>query len=203
MLGEARITSGDYFGAEEELERALELNPRLPTLNATYGKLLRIMTRHDEANEAFLRDRCHQAAVAGVHRTEDQAARSLGDRALGDVEEPVVERVRPVEPECMVEARHLVAIARQARWPEHRREQAAVARVDEDRGVEVRVLRKIASRPHPQHALCGPVVARRVLGGAHLDRDENARTKLAFTTNTSSQHDEKCRGTKEIWLRQR
>ena len=56
MLGEARMMSRDYFGAEKELERALELNPKLPSLNATYGKLLRIMTKHDEANEAFSRE---------------------------------------------------------------------------------------------------------------------------------------------------
>ena len=55
-LGRARMMRVDLMGAVQELERALELNPRLPTLNSTYGKLLRVMTREDEANQAFLRE---------------------------------------------------------------------------------------------------------------------------------------------------
>ncbi len=56
MLGRALLEKGDYFGAASQLERAIALDPRVPSLNATYGKLLRTMTRHDEANEAFLRE---------------------------------------------------------------------------------------------------------------------------------------------------
>ena len=56
MLGRALLEKGDYFGAASQLERATALDPRVPSLNATYGKLLRTMTRHDEANEAFLRE---------------------------------------------------------------------------------------------------------------------------------------------------
>ena len=55
-LGQALIENGDYFGALKHLERAIALDPGTPSLNATYGHLLRIMTRHDEANDAFLRE---------------------------------------------------------------------------------------------------------------------------------------------------
>ena len=55
-LGRALLELRNYFGAAKHLERAIELNPRIPSLNATYGKLLRTMTRNDEANEAFLRE---------------------------------------------------------------------------------------------------------------------------------------------------
>ena len=56
MLGRALMEKGDYFGAATQLERAIALDPRVPSLNATYGKLLRIMTRQDEANMTFLRE---------------------------------------------------------------------------------------------------------------------------------------------------
>ena len=55
-LGQALIENGDYFGALKHLERAIALDPGTPSLNATYGHLLRTMTRHDEANDAFLRE---------------------------------------------------------------------------------------------------------------------------------------------------
>ena len=55
-LGRALMGRHDYIGAAKHLERAIALDPRIPSLNATYGKLLRIMIRHDEANEAFLRE---------------------------------------------------------------------------------------------------------------------------------------------------
>ena len=56
MLGRALMEKGDYFGAATQLERAIALDPKILSLNATYGELLRTMTRHDEANEAFLRE---------------------------------------------------------------------------------------------------------------------------------------------------
>ncbi len=56
MLGRALMEKGNYFGAARQLERAIALDPKVPSLHATYGKLLRTMTRHDEANEAFLRE---------------------------------------------------------------------------------------------------------------------------------------------------
>ncbi len=55
-LGQALIENGDYFGALKHLGRAIALDPGTPSLNATYGHLLRTMTRHDEANDAFLRE---------------------------------------------------------------------------------------------------------------------------------------------------
>ena len=50
------MENGDYPGAARHLERALALDPRVPSLNATYGKLLRLMNRHDTANQAFLEE---------------------------------------------------------------------------------------------------------------------------------------------------
>ncbi len=54
--GSELMENGDYPGAARHLERALTLDPRVPTLNATYGKLLRLMNRHDTANQAFLHE---------------------------------------------------------------------------------------------------------------------------------------------------
>ena len=54
--GGALMENGDYPGAARHLERALSLDPRVPSLNATYGKLLRLMNRHDTANQAFLEE---------------------------------------------------------------------------------------------------------------------------------------------------
>ncbi len=54
--GRALMEKGDYPGAAKHLERAIALDPKVPSLNVTYGKLLRIMNRHDDANQAFLRE---------------------------------------------------------------------------------------------------------------------------------------------------
>ena len=54
--GTVLMETGDYPGAARHLGRAVALDPRVPSLNATYGKLLRLMNRHDEANRAFLQE---------------------------------------------------------------------------------------------------------------------------------------------------
>ena len=54
--GTVLMETGDYPGAARHLGRAIALDPRVPSLNATYGKLLRLMNRHDEANRAFLQE---------------------------------------------------------------------------------------------------------------------------------------------------
>ena len=54
--GRDLMESGDYPGAARHLERALSLDPRVPSLNVTYGKLLRLMNRHDVADRAFLKE---------------------------------------------------------------------------------------------------------------------------------------------------
>ena len=54
--GSDLMENGDYPGAARHLERALTLDPKVPSLNATYGKLLRLMNRHDTANQAFLQE---------------------------------------------------------------------------------------------------------------------------------------------------
>ncbi len=54
--GRSLMESGDYPGAARHLERALSLDPRVPSLNVTYGKLLRLMNRHAVADLAFLQE---------------------------------------------------------------------------------------------------------------------------------------------------
>ena len=54
--GRDLMESGDYPGAARHLERALSLDPRVPSLNVTYGKLLRLMNRHAVADIAFLQE---------------------------------------------------------------------------------------------------------------------------------------------------
>jgi tetratricopeptide (TPR) repeat protein len=56
LLGRCRMDASDYFSAQKELERAVALDPKLPTLNSTYGILLRVMTRVEEADAAFQRE---------------------------------------------------------------------------------------------------------------------------------------------------
>ena len=55
-LGQVLKGNGDYFGALKHLERAIQLDPTIPSLNSTYGTLLRTLTRFDEADQAFLRE---------------------------------------------------------------------------------------------------------------------------------------------------
>ncbi len=56
MLGTARQMSGEYFRAEEEFKRAIELNPKLPAVNGTYGLVLQVLARPDDADKAFCRE---------------------------------------------------------------------------------------------------------------------------------------------------
>jgi tetratricopeptide (TPR) repeat protein len=56
MQGTARLMTGDYFQAADAFKKALDANPRLPTVNGTYGRVLQELDRPDEADEAFRRE---------------------------------------------------------------------------------------------------------------------------------------------------
>jgi tetratricopeptide (TPR) repeat protein len=56
MMGTAHLEKGDPPAAAAEFRRAVELNPRLPSLNAFLGKTLSEMSLVDEAAECFRRE---------------------------------------------------------------------------------------------------------------------------------------------------
>lgn len=56
MLGTAHLERGDPAAAVDEFRRAVELNPRLPSLNAFLGRSLSEMSKPDEAAEYFRRE---------------------------------------------------------------------------------------------------------------------------------------------------
>jgi tetratricopeptide (TPR) repeat protein len=56
MMGTAHLQRGDAPAAAEEFRRALELNPKLPSVNTFLGKSLSQMSRADEAAECFRKE---------------------------------------------------------------------------------------------------------------------------------------------------
>jgi tetratricopeptide (TPR) repeat protein len=56
MLGTAHLERGDPAAAVKEFRRAVELNPKLPSLNAFLGRSLSEMSQSDEAAEYFRRE---------------------------------------------------------------------------------------------------------------------------------------------------
>jgi tetratricopeptide (TPR) repeat protein len=56
MMGTAHLLKGDPPAAAEEFQRAVELNPQLPSLNAFLGKTLNELARADEAAQCFRRE---------------------------------------------------------------------------------------------------------------------------------------------------
>ena len=56
LLGIAHFSQHDYRAAKEELERALKLNPRLPTAHAVYGRSLMLLGEPDAAERAFRKE---------------------------------------------------------------------------------------------------------------------------------------------------
>jgi tetratricopeptide (TPR) repeat protein len=53
LMGVAHMNRQDYPAAKTELKRALELNPRLPTAHALYGRSMLAMGEHEGAERAF------------------------------------------------------------------------------------------------------------------------------------------------------
>jgi tetratricopeptide (TPR) repeat protein len=56
MMGAAHLMARDYQSALKEFERAIELNPRAPTLQSLYGQALMYTGETDRAAQAFRRE---------------------------------------------------------------------------------------------------------------------------------------------------
>lgn len=56
LLGAAHLLTNDHQNAIREFDRALELNPRLPTLNAFYGRALIYAGETERAAQSFARE---------------------------------------------------------------------------------------------------------------------------------------------------
>ena len=56
LMGSAHLAINDFKPALSEFQRALELNPKLPTLNSLYGQTLKRLGASDEATQAFQRE---------------------------------------------------------------------------------------------------------------------------------------------------
>ena len=93
MLGTACLIGKDYPGALVEFERAVELNPRLPSAHAYYGQVLNQVGRAADAVAAFKRELeinpydFDANLYLGVHYYQEkqdyQAALASFQRALG------------------------------------------------------------------------------------------------------------------------
>ncbi|HEX9189315.1 MAG TPA: tetratricopeptide repeat protein, partial [Vicinamibacteria bacterium] len=99
MMGTAHLRRGDPAAAVAELKRALELNPRLPSVHALLGKSLTEMSRADEAAECFRRELALNPndydanLLLGMHL---QKADQKYDEALAHYERAL--RMRPGSP---------------------------------------------------------------------------------------------------------
>jgi len=56
MLGSAYLTKRDYLNAAKELERAIQMNPELPSVNSAYGRALLSTGDREKATQAFRRE---------------------------------------------------------------------------------------------------------------------------------------------------
>jgi len=93
LLGTAHLMAQDTPGAAEEFKKAVDLNPRLLSANASYGKALLEMGQADEAQAYFLRELelnpydFDSNLLAGVYlyKNEQEYDEALAhfDRALG------------------------------------------------------------------------------------------------------------------------
>ena len=55
-MGIAHLGKHDYRAAKTELQRAVQLNPRLPTAQSLYGRTLRLLGEQDAAERAFRKE---------------------------------------------------------------------------------------------------------------------------------------------------
>ncbi len=56
LMGIAHLGRHDYRAAKTELQRAVQLNPRLPTAQSLYGRTLRLLGELDAAERAFRKE---------------------------------------------------------------------------------------------------------------------------------------------------
>lgn len=98
MMGTTYLTINEYENALKEFKRAVELNPKLPTVNSFYGQTLMRMGSAEEAMAAFRReleinpndfDSCLQMGALLKQDQKLSEARAFFERAM---------MVRPNEP---------------------------------------------------------------------------------------------------------
>ena len=56
LMGIAHLSQHDYRAAKPELQRAVQLNPQLPTAHSLYGRTLRLLGEHEAAERAFRKE---------------------------------------------------------------------------------------------------------------------------------------------------
>jgi tetratricopeptide (TPR) repeat protein len=56
LMGIAHLSQRDFPSAKQELETAVQLNPKLPTVNSLYGRSLYGLGEHEAAERAFRRE---------------------------------------------------------------------------------------------------------------------------------------------------
>jgi tetratricopeptide (TPR) repeat protein len=56
LMAIAHLGQHDYRAAKTELQRAVQLNPRLPTAQSLYGRTLRLLGEHEAAERAFRKE---------------------------------------------------------------------------------------------------------------------------------------------------
>jgi Tfp pilus assembly protein PilF len=85
LMGTAHLNRFDYPAAKKELERAVQLNPRLPTVNSAYGRAMLGLGDQPEAEKGLpsRAGREHQRlrveSDAGEHAQERAGLRERGD----------------------------------------------------------------------------------------------------------------------------
>src|SRR3982751_1669188 len=91
-----------------------------------------------EADQTFLRRRCDEAAVLAVDHAAREAACALRGRAVARIEKPLVDTEWPMEPERVIEARHLHVLLqiRDAVRKRRRADQVEIGSVGEQRTLQ-------------------------------------------------------------------
>ena len=108
LMGMAYLGQQDYKNAKEELERAMKLNPRLPTVHAMYGRSLLGVGEQQAAEQEFFRE-------LELNNNDFEANLQLGNLRKGaqkyDEASAYLERAVSVHPRD-VAARKLLAALR-------------------------------------------------------------------------------------------
>jgi tetratricopeptide (TPR) repeat protein len=105
LMGMAYLSRQDYPTAKTELERAVKLNPKLPTVNSLHGRTLLALGAHEEAEVAFRRE-------LAVNINDFEANLQLGHMRRGlqrfDEASAYLERAMAIRPRDLT-ARKLLA----------------------------------------------------------------------------------------------
>ena len=113
-----------------------------------------------KADQAFLRRRRDEPAVLGVDHAAREAARALRGRAVAGIQKPFVDAERTMEPERVIEARHLHVLlqVRDAVRERRRADQMEIGGVREHRTLQNGIVRRLVGEPEP-HVLVGRLLA--------------------------------------------